>query len=234
LLDAPPDEIVLAPPHTVPKTSSGKLRRTSARELFERGELTLRPQPLWQQVLRLSIAGLGPQLRRTARTLGEYLYAGWVDVVVLMGLSSGPRPLLPPGQRWALMHRAARGTFWLMGIRLDVTCTWPGAAGVVVVANHASYLDGLVLAAAIPGEPAFIAKKELEPQFFAGPFLRRLGALFVERADPEGGVENVNKVSSCKLGCSPSFPKAPLRGPDFSIPPRSLRHCGAAVSASCR
>ena len=37
LLDAPPDEIVLGPPHAIPKTSSGKLRRTSARELFERG-----------------------------------------------------------------------------------------------------------------------------------------------------------------------------------------------------
>jgi 1-acyl-sn-glycerol-3-phosphate acyltransferase len=92
------------------------------------------------------------------------------------------------------MHRAARAAFWLMGIRLDVTGTWPEAAGVVIVANHASYLDGLVLAATIPGEPAFIAKKELEPQFFAGPFLRQLGALFVDRTDPEGGVENVNKA----------------------------------------
>jgi 1-acyl-sn-glycerol-3-phosphate acyltransferase len=62
------------------------------------------------------------------------------------------------------------------------------------VANHASYFDALVFAAVIPGEPAFIAKKELEPQFFAGPFLRRLGALFVDRADPEGGVEDVNKA----------------------------------------
>jgi 1-acyl-sn-glycerol-3-phosphate acyltransferase len=64
----------------------------------------------------------------------------------------------------------------------------------IFVSNHASYLDGLVLAAVIPGEPAFIAKKELESQFFAGPFLRRLGTLFVDRADPEGGVEDVNKA----------------------------------------
>ena len=197
LLDAPPDEIVLGPPHAVPKTSSGKLRRTSARELFERGELALRPQPLWQQVLRLSIAGLGPQLRRRARTVGEYLYASWWwSVVILMGAFLWPTLLLLPrsSQRWALMHRAARAAFWLMGTRLDVNGTWPEAAGVVIVANHASYLDGLVLAAVTPGEPAFIAKKELESQFFAGPFLRRLGALFVDRADPEGGVENVNKA----------------------------------------
>jgi 1-acyl-sn-glycerol-3-phosphate acyltransferase len=197
LLDAPPDEIVLAPPHTVPKTSSGKLRRASARELFERKALTLQPQPLWRQVLRLSIAGLGPQLRRRARTFGEYLYASWWwSVVILMGAFLWPTLLLLPrsSQRWSLMHGVARATLWLMGIRLDVTGTWPEEPGIVIVSNHASYFDGLVLAAVIPGEPAFIAKKELEPQFFAGPFLRRLGALFVDRTDPEGGVENVNKA----------------------------------------
>jgi len=197
LLDAPPDEVVLGPPHMVPKTSSGKLRRTFARELFESRQLALRPQPLWLQLLRLNIAGLAPQLRRTVRTVGDYLYASWWwSVVVLMGAFLWPTLLLlpRPSQRWGVMHRAARAAFWLMGIRVDVTGTWPEASGVVIVANHASYLDGLVLAAVIPGEPAFIAKKELESQFFAGPFLRRLGSLFVDRTDPEGGVENVNKA----------------------------------------
>ena len=41
----------------------------------------------------------------------------------------------------------------------------------------------LVLAAVLPGEPVFVAKKELAAQVFAGPFLRRLGVLFVERYD---------------------------------------------------
>jgi 1-acyl-sn-glycerol-3-phosphate acyltransferase len=81
-----------------------------------------------------------------------------------------------------------------MGLRLEVNGTWPEGKGIMVVANHASYLDALVLAAVIPGEPAFIAKKELEPQLFAGPFLKRLGTLFVDRADTEGGVEDVNKA----------------------------------------
>ncbi len=197
LLAAPPDEVVLVPPHTVPKTSSGKLRRTSARELFERGRLALRPQPVWRQLLLLGIAGLGPQLRRIARTVGEFLYASWWwSVVVAMGTVLWPALLLLPGasRRWALMHGAARGAFRLMGIRLDLAGDWTPMAGTIIVTNHASYLDGLVLAAVLSGEPAFIAKKELEAQFFAGPFLRRLGALFVDRADPEGGVEDVNKA----------------------------------------
>jgi 1-acyl-sn-glycerol-3-phosphate acyltransferase len=197
LLDAPPDEIVLAPPRTIPKTSSGKLRRASARQLFEHGELLLRPQPLWRQVLRLGVAGLGPQVRRAMRISGEYLYAAWWwSVLVLMGAFLWPTLLVLPAskRRWALVHRASRAALWLMAIKLEVTGAWPEGKGVIVVANHASYFDALVFAAVIPGEPAFIAKKELEPQFFAGPFLRRLGALFVDRADPEGGVEDVNKA----------------------------------------
>jgi 1-acyl-sn-glycerol-3-phosphate acyltransferase len=197
LLDAPPDEIVLAPPHTVPKTSSGKLRRASARELFEHGDLLLQPQPLWRQVLRLTVAGFGPQLRRAMRISGEYLYAAWWwSVVVLVGAFLWPTLLVLPTSewRWTVVHWASRAALWLMAIRIEVTGSWPEAKGVIIVANHASYLDALVLAAAITGEPAFVAKKELEQQFFAGPFLRRLGALFVDRTDPEGGVEDVNKA----------------------------------------
>ena len=36
-LDLAPDEVVLAPPHAVPKTSSGKIRRSTARAMFEGG-----------------------------------------------------------------------------------------------------------------------------------------------------------------------------------------------------
>ena len=40
LLETPPDDIVLVPPHTVPKTSSGKIRRSAARALYESGKIT--------------------------------------------------------------------------------------------------------------------------------------------------------------------------------------------------
>ena len=58
----------------------------------------------------------------------------------------------------------------------------------VVVFNHASYADAIVLAAVLPGEPAYVVKKELASDFFAGPLLRRLGVLFVDRYDLAGGV----------------------------------------------
>jgi 1-acyl-sn-glycerol-3-phosphate acyltransferase len=58
----------------------------------------------------------------------------------------------------------------------------------VLACNHASYLDGLALSAALPPPLVFIAKKELARQRIAGPFLRRLGAIFVERTDPEAAL----------------------------------------------
>jgi 1-acyl-sn-glycerol-3-phosphate acyltransferase len=60
----------------------------------------------------------------------------------------------------------------------------------VVVANHASYLDGLVAAAALPPDFAFVIKREMVRVPFAGLLLRGLGSQFVERFNRhKGGVD---------------------------------------------
>jgi 1-acyl-sn-glycerol-3-phosphate acyltransferase len=60
----------------------------------------------------------------------------------------------------------------------------------VVVANHASYIDGLVAAAALPPEFAFVIKKEMVRVPLASLLLRRLGSQFVERFNRhKGGVD---------------------------------------------
>jgi 1-acyl-sn-glycerol-3-phosphate acyltransferase len=197
LLDAPPEEVVLAPPRAIPKTSSGKLRRGAARQLFELGRLAQRPPPMWRQLTHLAIAGFGPQARRYGRLLGDLCYAAWWwAVVVLLGAFLWPAVVALPrlDWRWALLHGAARLAFRLMGIPLQVIGAWPPGRRGIVVINHCSYLDGLVLSAVLSGEPAFVAKNEFATQFFAGRFLRALGALFVERSDPEGGVEDTLKA----------------------------------------
>jgi 1-acyl-sn-glycerol-3-phosphate acyltransferase len=65
----------------------------------------------------------------------------------------------------------------------------------VVVANHASYIDGLVAAAALPPDFAFVIKKEMVRVPLAGLLLRRLGSQFVERFNQHKGGMDARRVS---------------------------------------
>ena len=197
LLDSPPEELLLLPPRAIPKTSSGKLRRAATRTLYEQGRLGRRPESLARQVLRLFAAGVLPQARRTGAAMASLLYAGWWWCVLIgCAAVAWPGVLLLPRRRWrwALLRRLARLALRLMRIRLEVIGAWPAVPRPMFVTNHASYFDSVVLAAVLPGQPAFVAKKELAAQKIAGPFLRALGTLFVERSDPEGGVEDTRKA----------------------------------------
>jgi 1-acyl-sn-glycerol-3-phosphate acyltransferase len=53
----------------------------------------------------------------------------------------------------------------------------------VVVANHASYLDGIILTAALPAGFTYLIKFEMSRVPIAGFVLRRLGSAFVDRDD---------------------------------------------------
>ncbi|WP_439886622.1 AMP-binding protein [Pseudomonas sp. MBLB4123] len=190
LTGVPPDDIVLAPPHSVLKTSSGKIRRAASRELYERGEVGRPRRAVWRQLLRLGRAALRAQAGRLGRALGALCYAGYFWAL-LLGIASLTwlAVALMPRRSWCrrLVRRAARGFLHLVGVPLQVSglgqLRLPEVR--VLVANHASYLDGLVLCAVLPPSFAFVAKRELAGQFVAGRFLRRLGTCFVERFDPQ-------------------------------------------------
>jgi 1-acyl-sn-glycerol-3-phosphate acyltransferase len=199
LLEGVPDDVVLAPPHTVLKTSSGKIRRAACRELYESGAVSSPARSLWSQIARLALSGGVARARRAARRVGELGYAGlWWTLLVGTGALLWPLVLVLPRLRWrwGAVRAATRSFLWLSATRVRVhglqhleRC--PTA---VLVANHSSYLDGLVLAAVLPRPVRFVAKRELAGQRIAGPFLRRLGALFVERFELERSVEDARRV----------------------------------------
>jgi len=64
----------------------------------------------------------------------------------------------------------------------------------VIVANHSSYLDGLVVAAALPPDFAFVIKKEMVRVPVASLLLKRLGSEFVERFDRHKGAVDARRV----------------------------------------
>ena len=114
-----------------------------------------------------------------------------------MGLATLAVNLFIPGlrgRRWV----AGMSARWFLrgaGIRL-------GIEGVerlprvpcVVVANHASYIDGIVAAAALPPEFAFVIKREMVRVPLASLLLRRLGSAFVERFDRHKGGSDARRV----------------------------------------
>ena len=53
----------------------------------------------------------------------------------------------------------------------------------VVIANHASYLDGIILTAALPAGFTYLIKQQMAGVPIVGFILRRLGSAFVDRAD---------------------------------------------------
>jgi 1-acyl-sn-glycerol-3-phosphate acyltransferase len=64
----------------------------------------------------------------------------------------------------------------------------------VVVANHASYIDGIIAVAALPPDFAFVIKKEMVRVPLAGLLLRRLGSEFVERANRHKSAADTRRV----------------------------------------
>ena len=107
------------------------------------------------------------------------------------------------GWAWAVARMAARGFLRLCGTPVQVrglqNLPPPGRVHVLVV-NHSSYLDGIVLAAALPRHVSFVAKRELVGQFVPRVYLRRLGAEFVERFDARQGAEDAARLAAAVAG----------------------------------
>jgi 1-acyl-sn-glycerol-3-phosphate acyltransferase len=194
----PPDEIALAPPRTVPKTSSGKIRRSAAKELYGRGHIGPARRPLWLQILRLVLSGIGPQTRRFMRLLRETLYAVWWWLVLAGALLLGSFAVLTLPRiawRWSALRWIGRATLAAMGVPISTSgMERIPSRGAMLVFNHSSYADALVLAAVLPGEPAIVAKRELSEQHIAGLLLRRLGIPFVERYDVSASLADTHAL----------------------------------------
>jgi 1-acyl-sn-glycerol-3-phosphate acyltransferase len=228
LIAAPADDIVLAPPHTVPKTSSGKIRRVAACEYYERGPSSVRPQAVWWQFVRLAFAGIAPQLRRGWRVARGMLFAerAWLAMALLLPIAFAATLLVPGERAWNITGRCARLFFRVCNIPLvvrgleNLPDAGTNSGPFVIASNHTSYLDGAALLAALEWRGyAFVAKRELAANFITRVFVSGLGAQFVERFDVQKSAEHADTLV-----------EAARRGKSLIVFPEGtmVRHTGLA------
>jgi 1-acyl-sn-glycerol-3-phosphate acyltransferase len=208
LIGTPVDDIVLSPPQTVPKTSSGKIRRAASRELYEKGQVGKKPRAMWLQLARMSLRGLVPELRGFLRTAASVLYAGYVYALfaVLVVAVFFPVVLLPKSSwRWKVFRACCSVMAFLQGmpIRVEGKENLPRDGNCLLVSNHPSYVDSYVLPAALPIEFRFVAKVELTRRALVRLFVGRLGTEYVERFDKQRGIADARRIGRGARGGAP-------------------------------
>jgi 1-acyl-sn-glycerol-3-phosphate acyltransferase len=236
LIGAPADEVILAPPNAIPRTPSGKIRRSACRELWSEGRLGVTAPPRWLTQLRLLKTVALPVARRALGSLRANLFAFYAwSLVVIMAPFIWTAVVVSPDVAWSwrATRLGARLLARLTGTSLAVrgldNIPAPGEA-CVMTANHASYVDVLALVAALPRPVSFVAKAELSRSFFTRLPLTRLGTLFVERFDPQKGLEDYRQLARASRREFPLlfFPEGTFRRMPGLLP----FHMGAFAAAA--
>jgi len=202
-LGLPPDRVELLPPGSIPKTSSGKLRREETKQLYLLGTLSRSKAPAWLQIARLGAASLWSNIGRSigsaARRVGQLLYGAYFAVVFFLWIVPS----------WLIVlcirdHRAA-GRFTTSALKVLFALTrnrvhvvgkeymdTPGAK--VYAGNHTSYFDVLPLMLGLGVPYRFVSKMEVGHMPFVGTFLRQMGHLTFDRADSDSRLNQSKEI----------------------------------------
>jgi 1-acyl-sn-glycerol-3-phosphate acyltransferase len=166
--------------------------------------------------------------------LKRVLYGAYaITLFLAAGLGALALVLVTPGlvRRRAIARAGSRLFLRLAGMRLEVSGLEKlPAEPCVIVANHASYLDGVVFTAALPPRFGFVIKREMATVPLAAAMLRRIGAEFVERNNrSKGAVDARRLLRKAARGQSlVFFPEG-----TFSQRPGLLKfHAGAFITAA--
>ena len=202
LIGSPPDEVVLAPPGSALKTSSGKIRRAACRELFESGEIGKNQPGVYWQITRITVASTLPQLRRMWRYSKSVIYAAyyWFIYIILAMTGWSASMFLPSFPlRWSVLRNCARLFAKATNTKIKIN----GLQNIptdgqpyVLVSNHASYLDGYAMIAILPGYVRFIAKKEFDTKWFYRIPLKNIHIEFVDRYETGKGIETTQRLAN--------------------------------------
>ncbi len=139
-----------------------------------------------------------PTFRAATGHIAGLLYGiyAWLAFIACFGgaaLAAAVVPGLERRRRW--VSAAARSWFAVAGIR----AVRRGLAHIpdghcVVVSNHASYMDGIILQAFLPPRFSFVIKGEMRKVPVVHFVLKRIGSRFVERFVASASVRDARRL----------------------------------------
>ncbi len=211
-IGVPPDSVEVLPPHSIPKTSSGKLRRDETRRLFLDGKLGKKAAPQWMQVAELAAKSAGPRIlgggKRAGRRTLEILYGAYalatfgIGLVLLWAAMAIARDRM---QAARLLRAGARLMLRIVAIPVrieggDVLEEAARAGACIFAPNHSSYVDILATVAVLPAGVRFVAKGEVLAMPFIGTIARKTGQFAFNRSDSEErakAAEEIDRALVC-------------------------------------
>lgn len=198
-LEIPPDLIILTSPGSILKTSSGKIRRTATRDAYLAGKLLKRRSSLTMQWTRLVLRACKSLFRSWGRLTLKLVFTGYVYVLLII---TSPliwiALLLGPNGQWPtkLIGRWTRLILTLAGCRVNMLGlkSVQDLGPAIYVANHASYLDPVLIMAVLPIQLRFAVKGRLASYPFISTAIRKGEHITIEKNDQSQRMQGASAI----------------------------------------
>ena len=151
--------------------------------------------PPWAPYSPCAVDCLASEAAAVGAPLAAFRLIVAAFTVLAVILIAAAYPFLGASSRSRVIRRWCQTLLWTFGVRISTDQAEPARSGpALVVANHISWLDVLVLGVVSPGR--MVARADLRGWPVLGPIAARAGTIFVDRARLSRLPDTVAEVSS--------------------------------------